>query len=99
MSGVDLGGGVSHPSDDAIKMITPKTIMKVEFTFHCYLLPGVYFLNAGVVGSVDGQESYLHRCIDAAMFRVQAERDLLATTIIDFQIQAKTIESPHLIEI
>ncbi len=99
MSGVELGGGASHTLDNAIEVITPKTIMQVEFTFHCYLLPGVYFLNAGVVGSLDGQESYLHRCIDAAMFRVQAETDLLATTIVDFQIQAKTIESPHLIEI
>lgn len=99
MSGVELGGGASHTPDNAIEVITPKTIMQVEFTFHCYLLPGVYFLNAGVVGSLEGQESYLHRCIDAAMFRVQAETDLLATTIVDFHIQAKTIESPHLIEI
>jgi len=99
MSGVELGGGVSHPPDGAIEVITPKTIMQVDFTFHCYLLPGVYFLNAGVVGSLDGQETYLHRCIDVAMFRVQPETKLLATTIVDFQIKAKTIESPHLIEI
>ena len=99
MSGIELGGAVSHRPEDAIEVIMPKTIMQVDFTFHCALLPGVYFLNAGVVGLVEGQESYLHRCIDAAMFRVQPETRLLATTIVDFQIKAKTIESPHLIEI
>lgn len=99
MSGIELGGAVSHRPEDAIEVIMPKTIMQVDFTFHCALLPGVYFLNAGVVGLVEGQESYLHRCIDAAMFRVQPETKLLATTIVDFQIKAKTIESPHLIEI
>jgi len=99
MSGVELGGGVSHSPENAIEVITPNTIMQVDFTFYCSLLPGVYFLNAGVVGDIEGQEGYLHRCIDAAMFRVQAETGLLATTIVDFQIQAKTIVSPHLIEI
>ncbi|NBD31655.1 MAG: ATP-binding cassette domain-containing protein [Cyanobacteria bacterium] len=99
MSGVELGGSVSHLPNDPIEVITPGTIMQVDFTFYCHLLPGVYFLNAGVVGLVDGQEGYLHRCIDAAMFRVQAETGLLATTIVDFQIEAKTIISPHLIEI
>jgi lipopolysaccharide transport system ATP-binding protein len=99
MSGVELGGGVSHLPNQPLEVVTPGTIMQVDFTFYCHLLPGVYFLNAGVVGSVDGQEGYLHRCIDAAMFRVQAETGLLATTIVDFQIEAKTTVSPHLIEI
>lgn len=99
MSGIELGGGVSHLPNAAIEVVTPGTIMQLDFTFHCHLLPGVYFLNAGVVGFIDGQETYLHRCIDAAMFRVQAEADLLATTIVDFDIEAKTIVSPHLIEI
>lgn len=99
MSGVELGGAASHPPENAIEVITPNTIMQVDFTFYCSLLPGVYFLNAGVVGDMEGQEGYLHRCIDAAMFRVQPETGLLATTIVDFQIQAKTIVNPHLIEI
>ena len=98
ISGVELGGGVSHLPEDAIEIVTPRTIMQVDFKFNCYLLPGVYFLNAGVVGLIDGQESYLHRCLDVAMFRVQAETELLATTIVDFGIEAKTIVSPHLIE-
>jgi lipopolysaccharide transport system ATP-binding protein len=98
INGVELGGGVSHSPDDAIELITPGTIMQVDFIFNCHLLPGVYFLNAGVVGLIEGQESYLHRCIDAAMFRVQAETRLLATTIVDFGIEARIIVSPHLIE-
>ncbi|HNQ04738.1 MAG TPA: ABC transporter ATP-binding protein [Thiobacillaceae bacterium] len=51
------------------------------FRFRCNLLPGTYFLNAGVVGA-DG--TYLHRIIDAAMFTVMPEPDGCGTGVIDF---------------
>ncbi|MDR9401948.1 MAG: ABC transporter ATP-binding protein [Halothece sp. Uz-M2-17] len=99
MSGFELGGSVSHTPDNAIEVVRPGAIIQINFKFNCYLLPGVYFLNAGVVGSMGGEETYLHRCIDVAMFRVQPESRLLATTIVDFGIEAQTIFSPHLIGI
>ena len=42
------------------------------------------FLNAGVVGSVESNETFLHRLIDVAMFRVIADTGNLATGIVDF---------------
>jgi lipopolysaccharide transport system ATP-binding protein len=33
---------------------------------------------------VDGRETYLHRLIDIAMFRVQPDTENLATGIVDF---------------
>ncbi|MCK4826843.1 ABC transporter ATP-binding protein, partial [bacterium] len=48
------------------------------------LQPGVYFLNAGVLGIVDGSEVFLHRIIDCSMFRVQSEENLLSTSMVDF---------------
>ena len=44
----------------------------------------MYFLNAGVLGDVAGSETYLHRWIDVAMFRVQPDTVNLATGIVDF---------------
>ena len=48
------------------------------------LAPGVYFLNAGLVGSVDGQETYLHRILDAVMFRVVGDSPPLVSGYVDF---------------
>jgi lipopolysaccharide transport system ATP-binding protein len=44
----------------------------------------MYFLNAGVVGNVNGSESYLHRLADIAMFRVQPDTENLAAGLVDF---------------
>jgi len=84
-SGVELGGGASASSSrDSLSYAEPGSNYRVEFRFHCALNPGVYFLNAGVVGDVDGSETFLHRSIDIAMFRVQPDTENLATGIVDF---------------
>jgi lipopolysaccharide transport system ATP-binding protein len=84
-SGVELGGGVSASSvRDSLAYVKAGSIYRVEFRFHCALNPNVYFLNAGVVGDVDGNETYLHRLTDFAMFRVQPDTENLATGIVDF---------------
>ena len=84
-SGIELGGGVSAGSPrDSIPYIGEGSIYRVEFRFRCSLNPGVYYLNAGVVGDVDGSETYLHRLIDIALFRVQSDSENGATGIVDF---------------
>jgi lipopolysaccharide transport system ATP-binding protein len=51
------------------------------------LNPGVYFLNAGVVGTVDGDLTYLDRCVDVAMFRVQSCTESCGNGIVDLLIE------------
>ncbi|ACV64804.1 ABC transporter related [Desulfofarcimen acetoxidans DSM 771] len=85
-SGVELGGGVSAGSlRDSLPYVEAGFIYRVEFRFRCALNPGVYFLNAGVVGIVNGSETFLHRLIDIAMFRVMPDTENLATGIVDFE--------------
>lgn len=85
ISGVELGGGVSACSvKDSLAFVEAGSNYRVEFRFHCALNPGVYFLNAGVLGEVDGNDTFLHRLIDIAMFRVQSDSENLTTGIIDF---------------
>ncbi|MDO8459334.1 MAG: ABC transporter ATP-binding protein [Burkholderiaceae bacterium] len=78
--GLELGGLTSMLQDAG-----GSTAIGVEhrqtFRFRCNLLPGTYFLNAGVVGA-DG--SYLHRIIDAVMFSVVPEPECSGTGTIDF---------------
>jgi lipopolysaccharide transport system ATP-binding protein len=84
-AGVEIGGGVSASSaKDSLAFVKAGTSYRVEYRFRCALNPGVYFMNAGVVGEVDGSDTYLHRLIDIAMFRVQPDTDNLATGIVDF---------------
>jgi lipopolysaccharide transport system ATP-binding protein len=67
-------------------------VINVEFKFTCSLFPSVYFLNNGVLGVIDEEEVYLHRCVDALMFRVQPETDLLGTSLVDFQVESNLSE-------
>ncbi|MCL2336165.1 MAG: ABC transporter ATP-binding protein [Firmicutes bacterium] len=85
ISGVELGGGASANSiKDSIAYVEADSIYRVEFRFQCSLNQGVYFLNAGVLGDVNSSETYLHRLIDIAMFRVLPDSENLATGIVDF---------------
>lgn len=84
-TGVELGGGVSASSTrTSLPRVEAGARYAVEFRFVCALNPGVYFLNAGVVGDVDGTESFLHRITDITLFRVLPDADNLATGIVDF---------------
>lgn len=88
ISGFEIGGAVSHTLTEPVKYIEKGTVVQVKFKFRCLLQPGVYFLNSGVLGLKDGNEVFLDRHIDVAMFRVQIEENILETGIVDFCVQS-----------
>ena len=90
VSGVELGGA-SSSNRPGISYVSAGSLVNVEFTFACKLNPGVYFLNAGVVGDVDGEELFLHRIVDISMFRVQAREGSLASAFVDFDCNPKIL--------
>ena len=84
-SGLELGGAASASSNrTSLPFVTTGSSFLVEFEFTCRLNAGVYFLNAGVLGDLNGSETYLHRLVDVAMLRVMSETDNLATGVVDF---------------
>jgi lipopolysaccharide transport system ATP-binding protein len=84
-SGFELGGGISSSNSlQGVRHVDAKTRYKVKFTFECSLNPGVYYLNAGVLGFTGETETYLHRVIDIAMFRVLAIENSLSTMTVNF---------------
>ena len=86
LAGVELGGAVSAVSlQDAITCVDQGAVVRVEFTFHCNLNPGTYFLNSGVLGAIGESETYLHRLLDACLFRVLPVTDITATGLVDFK--------------
>ena len=87
VSGIELGGAASSTTAGTIACIPANALVRVRFKFKALLQPGVYFLNAGVLGFKDGKEVYLHRLIDSALFKIQPVDQLLATVMIDFMIE------------
>ena len=73
----------------------------MTFKFRALLQPGVYFMNAGVHGLVNGEEVYLARCVDIVMFRIQNEPDMTATAFVDFCIEPRVelADNPALVTI
>lgn len=71
VTGFELAGQTTHPPRDGIEHVTAGSVAHVRFAFHARLVPGVYFLNAGVLGIRGDEAGYLHRVLDAAIFRVE----------------------------
>ena len=89
VSGLELGGYVSAPNPGkGIAFVNQGEIFEVEFEFFCCLNPGDYYLNAGVTGIINGEETFLHRILDFHMFRVFPIQDNKATAIVDLQCKS-----------
>lgn len=85
-SGLEAGGAVSHGAGDALEFVEKGALLRLRFAFKCQLTPNVYFINAGVQSVGDENSVYLHRIVDAVMFRVTPLPGLLATGIMDFGV-------------
>lgn len=85
ITGQELSGQQSAPLGEAIDFVEAGTVLEVKFTFKNIFHPRVpmYFLNAGVLGSVDDAEVYLHRVLDILMFRVLPVKQLIVTSMVD----------------
>lgn len=91
-TGLEMGGAASAASNrTSLPYVTSGSVFSVSFEFSCRINKGIYFLNAGVVGDVNGSETYLHRLIDVAMFRVISESNDLATGFVDFSCSPRVL--------
>ena len=86
-SGLELGGGTYPESGGVDAEIPAGARLGVRFDFRCQLFAGVYFVNAGVMGEVDGTDTYLHRLVDAVAFRVQLDASRKQSGYVDFEVQ------------
>jgi lipopolysaccharide transport system ATP-binding protein len=90
ITGVELGGYETPIREHCeISLTKELTKIKVRYGFSCTLSSGTYFVNAGVKGFHNNEEIYLHRIIDAAMFRVLPEENPKNTGMIDFSFEPK----------
>jgi lipopolysaccharide transport system ATP-binding protein len=87
ISGFELAGASLKASTQSVRSVEAGTTIVVKFKFKCLLNPGVYFLNAGVVGTINEDLTYLDRCVDVAMFRVQSCTESCGNGIVDLLIE------------
>ena len=89
-------GGATTANVRALRTphVAAGTTVRARFDFDCRLLPGTYFLNAGVLGSADGQQRYLHRVLDGLAFRVGAADELAATALVDLDVTPDVLIFP-----
>ncbi len=91
ISGVELGGASSASSiQKAMPFVKPGSEFQVEFRFQCNLNPCIYFINAGVFGIKNGEEMYLHRVLDACIFRVLPRIGNTSSGFVDFNCVPET---------
>lgn len=77
--GVELcGANTENVKSHRLPIIRPGEDWTIEFSFDCMLRPGTYFINAGAMGTIQGERKFLHRLLDAAVFRVIGAPDVLA---------------------
>ena len=74
MSGFHLGGAktAAHSFAEEASTMAAGSSIRVSFDFDCRLNPGTYDLNVAVFGLVDHEQTFVARCIDAAVFKVMA---------------------------
>jgi lipopolysaccharide transport system ATP-binding protein len=68
---------------EAIEKVPAGSCAEVRFQFQTNVIPGVYFMNAGVLSIRNGEESYLHRILDAFMCRVDLGDVGIVTGVAD----------------
>lgn len=83
-SGVELGGRATHLAGEGIVYVESRSTAEVRFRFRALLTPGTYFLNAGVLAMCGDEEDYLHRVLDAVVFRIDPFDRSEVTGYVDF---------------
>lgn len=74
--GVELcGGNTDRVPSLRLKNLRAGGSVQVNFEFKCLLRAGVYFVNVGAMGNVNFERQYLHRILDAIIFKVMPAPD------------------------
>jgi lipopolysaccharide transport system ATP-binding protein len=88
ISGVQIGGACHPTVNTYLPEVKGGQTYHVSFNFRALMNPGTYFFNAGVQAETAAhpERTYLHRILDAVMFRVQAYEGRMTNALINFDI-------------
>lgn len=70
VTGLELAGQASAVRGRGLTKVDAGSTVSVAFSFVARLVPGTYFMNAGVLAADGEEEKFLQRVIDGLMFKV-----------------------------
>jgi lipopolysaccharide transport system ATP-binding protein len=89
-AGLELGGATTERAFQGVGQVAAGQHFHVRFIFSANLAPGIYFVNGGVAGEVEGQEHFLARGVDMGVFRVLNKNDKpLSGGPVDFLVESE----------
>ena len=88
-SGLELGGATFFEAGAADDEVPAGTWVSTRFDFRCQLFAGMYFVNAGLMGEVDGTYTFMHRIVDAVAFRVAPDASGRQSGYVDFDVHGR----------
>jgi len=91
-TGLEIAGQVSHGPGEVLERVSAGQRIRVSLPFRADLVAGTYFMNAGVMAVRDGEKVYLHRIIDAMLFRVGPVQEDRVTGRVDLKAGDGRIE-------
>ncbi|CAI8789687.1 ABC transporter ATP-binding protein [Pseudomonas chlororaphis] len=88
--GIAISGTDSFFLSEDVGSVESGSIVNVEFSFNASLVPGIYYINCGVRESTGEEVDFLHRRVDAAIFRVVSSSGTTALAgLADFHTAVK----------
>ncbi|WP_374447364.1 ABC transporter ATP-binding protein [Stella sp.] len=88
VAGTELAGGSTASAGRALAEVHAGEVWQVRHAFRCRLLPGTYFVNAGVSAETGAERRFLHRLVDAAMFKVMPDPDRWRAGLVDLDFES-----------
>ncbi len=89
VAGTELAGGSTASAGRALAEVHDGEVWAVRHAFRCRLLPGTYFVNAGVSAETGAERRFLHRLVDAAMFKVMPDPDRWRAGLVDLDFESE----------
>ncbi len=87
IAGIELGGTTLRNPPHSIPAVTAGQTARVRIRFRCLLNAGTYLGNAGVLAPEGKGETYLHRMVDAVIFRVATQPRSNFSCYVDFDFE------------
>ena len=87
VNGYGLAGMITDAVEHYAELVEGGARARVSFTFECRLNEGSYFFNVAVTAARDDDRVYLHRIVDADIFRV-AEDTGQTEGVVDLALTA-----------
>lgn len=92
ISGAVITGQRYPENGKFIEYVEKTNNFKIDFYFRMILLPGVYFVGAGVWSAGEKEQTCCHRILDAIMFRLKPESKIYSFGYVDASARESDVE-------